>query len=171
MKLSLKKIIEVPSGSVPFSFGLDLSDLSFPQIVNMKAPFAARGKVRNAAGALELAGEMDVDMTCICDRCIQPYEVKRTMPVTANLAAELQDEDNPDIFPVSGDEVDLDEVFTTAFVLSMESKFVCSEDCEGICPKCGANLSDGDCHCGDEIDSRLAVLQQLLDGDEEATRE
>lgn len=166
MKLSLKKIIEVPSGKVPFSFGLDLSDLSYPQIVSMKAPFAVRGQVRNAAGALELAGEMDVDMICVCDRCTAHYEVKKTMPVTAYLADNLQDEENPDIFLVSGDEVDLDEVFTTAFVLSMDSKFICGEDCKGLCPTCGASLNDGSCRCGDEIDSRLAVLQQLLDRDE-----
>lgn len=170
MKLNLKKIIEEPSGTLPFSFELDLSELNFRQIVRMKAPLAVRGTVRSAAGALELTGEIGADMVCVCDRCIQPYELKITMPVTAYLSDELQDEENPDIFLTRGDEVDLDEVFTTAFVLNIDSKFICREDCKGLCPTCGADFNNGDCHCGGAIDSRLAVLEQLLVLDEEATK-
>ena len=34
----------------------------------------------------------------------------------------------------------------------------------GLCPKCGKNRNEGPCGCdGREIDSRLAVLQKLLD--------
>lgn len=165
MKLNVSKIIEMPSGILPFEFELNLSDLDFPQVESINGTFAVSGQVRNVAGALELGGTVDMDMTCICDRCLRQYEAKKTLPVTAYLADELQDEENSDIFLINGDEVDLDEVFTTAFVLSMDSKFVCREDCEGLCPKCGANLNDGPCDCGRETDSRLAVLQQLLDGD------
>lgn len=165
MKLNVSKIIEMPSGNLPFEFDLDLSDLDFPQVDSINKPFTVSGRVRNVAGALELDGAMDIDITCICDRCLRQYEVKKTLSVTAYLADELQDEENPDIFLINGDDVDLDEVFTTAFVLSMDSKFVCKEDCEGLCPRCGTNLNNGFCSCGGETDSRLAVLQQLLDGD------
>lgn len=163
MKLNISKISGSPSGNLPFEFELDLSALDFPQVEAAEGPLIARGQVRNVAGALELNGTLDVNMSCICDRCLRRYELKNNLPVTAYLANELQDEENPDIFLINGDEVDLDEVFTTAFVLSMDSKFICGEDCEGLCPKCGANLNDGPCGCTQEIDSRLAVLEQLLD--------
>ena len=59
-------------------------------------------------------------------------------------------------------QADLDEILTTAVVLNMDSKLLCSEDCKGLCPKCGADLNLGPCGCKPETDPRLAVLQQFL---------
>ena len=61
-----------------------------------------------------------------------------------------------------GDQADLDDILTTAVVLNMDSKLLCSEDCKGLCPKCGADLNLGPCGCKPEMDPRLAVLQQFL---------
>ena len=52
---------------------------------------------------------------------------------------------------------------TTTFVLNMDSKLLCSEDCKGLCSRCGANLNLGPCDCKPEPDPRFAALQQLLD--------
>ena len=82
------------------------------------------------------------------------------------LSEEIQDEDNPDIFPIEGDSADLDEIIMTAYVLSMESKMLCRPDCLGLCDKCGANLNNGPCSCRSEGDPRLAKLAQLLDSKE-----
>ena len=79
------------------------------------------------------------------------------------LAETLEDEENDDILLLDGGELDLEEVFTTDLVLAMEPKHVCSEECKGLCPKCGANLNDGPCQCRAEVDPRFAVLAQLLD--------
>ena len=58
--------------------------------------------------------------------------------------------------------LDLDEAVTTAFVLAMDTKNLCSEDCKGLCPKCGADLNLGPCGCRPEADPRWAALAQLL---------
>jgi len=129
----------------------------------MCGPALAKGQVINVAGALELRGEITVPMTCVCDRCISSFTVEKRLPVIAYLAEELSDEDNPDIFLLEDGSVDLDEVFLTAFLLAMESKIVCDEDCLGLCTTCGANLNEGPCTCPGEIDPRLAALQQLLE--------
>ena len=42
--------------------------------------------------------------------------------------------------------------------LAMPMKFVCKEDCKGLCYKCGADLNEGECGCSREIDPRLSVL-------------
>ena len=56
-------------------------------------------------------------------------------------------------------------ILSTLFILDMDSKFLCREDCKGLCPKCGKNLNLGPCGCGKETDPRFAVLEQLLDKD------
>jgi uncharacterized protein len=41
-------------------------------------------------------------------------------------------------------------------------KFVCREDCRGLCCKCGADLNEGSCRCkNEEIDSRMSVLLEF----------
>ena len=165
MRKNLNDIIGRPGAKKPFAFDLDLAGISFPQVEKLNTPFAATGYVENKAGALELVGEIQASITYICDRCMKHISISKTLPVTAHLAEELIDEENPDIFPVEDGAVDLDEIFTTAFVLAMESKFICDEDCAGLCTVCGADLNQDECICKKEVDPRLAALQQLLDKD------
>ena len=165
MRLHLNEIINVPGGEVPFSYGLDVSDLSFDGVASMSDTLSVSGKVRNIAGMLIMTARVTGDMTCICARCLDEFERNIDLDIEAVLADELQDEDNPDIFLLDGDYIDLDEVIITYFVLNMDQKFLCSEDCKGLCEKCGKNLNDGPCECRPDIDPRLAALQQLLDND------
>ena len=87
--------------------------------------------------------------------------------VDSLLAETLEDEENDEILLLDNGTVDLDEVFTTALVLAMDSKHVCSEDCKGLCATCGADLNEGPCGCKPEIDPRFAALAQLLDSETE----
>ena len=41
-------------------------------------------------------------------------------------------------------------------------KFLCSEDCKGLCPVCGTNLNKGECNCDTAVcDPRFAILRNL----------
>lgn len=163
MLLDLHDIIEMPGAGAPFSCELETERLDFPSVVRFVSAPYAEGMVKNSAGALSLTGTMKTKMLCVCDRCGEQYETEKSIDLNVPLAAELEDEENPDIFLIEGNELDLDEVLGTCFILEMDAKFLCSEDCKGLCSKCGANLNNGPCSCGREIDPRMAVLGQLLD--------
>lgn len=165
MRLNLRPIIRVPGASLPFRFELDLSGLDFYGEKPFAHPIRVSGTVRNAAGALELTGQAETTLELACDRCLKPFSQALALPVTTLLAEELEDEENDEIVLLENGEADLEEIFTTALVLSMDAKHVCSEDCKGLCPTCGANLNDGPCGCRKEVDPRLAALAQLLDKD------
>ena len=83
------------------------------------------------------------------------------------LSDELQDESNVDIVPLENDTVDVDELARTAFILEMDTKTLCSEDCKGLCPRCGADLNLGPCSCKKEVDPRLAALAKLLENNKD----
>jgi uncharacterized protein len=54
---------------------------------------------------------------------------------------------------------DVDLMVLEQIELSMPMKFVCREDCKGLCYQCGADLNEGACLCkNEETDSRLSVL-------------
>ena len=162
MRLNLKDIIEVPGKSVPFECIIEPELISFNSIAEFKCAPKASGRVSNKAGVLLLEGVMDTDTVCICDRCGEEFESATRLDLEA-VIGENADEDDPDIFPLYGDEADLDEIISTLFILGMDTKMLCREDCKGLCPNCGKNLNYGPCECRKEKDPRFAVLEQLLD--------
>ena len=89
------------------------------------------------------------------------------MTLDSLVAQELEDEENDEILLLEGTELDLDQVVTEAFVLAMDTKNLCSDDCKGLCAGCGANLNVEPCRCRPEVDPRLAALAQLLDKEAE----
>lgn len=165
MQLNLREIINIPGGKVPFQFELDLSEMTFNSVEMFKAPVRVSGQVANAGGVLTLTAEVDTQLVCVCARCLIQFENLVHFDVDVTLAESTQDEDDPDVYLLEGDSIDVDEVIVTAFVLNMEQRFLCREDCQGLCEKCGADLNEGHCNCKANIDPRLAVLGQLLEND------
>lgn len=165
MLLGLSKIIDCPGQSIPFSVSVDLSDLCYGVSYPVSEPVLARGTVRNTAGVLMMEGQVRTTIHGICDRCAGSFDREVTFPIDVVLVTELANEENEDewVFPLEGDSADLDDIVRTVFVLNLDSKLLCKEDCKGLCPKCGKNLNDGPCNCQKELDPRFAALKQLLE--------
>jgi uncharacterized protein len=54
-----------------------------------------------------------------------------------------------------------------SILLELPIRFLCKENCMGLCAKCGANLNEGDCGCSKEAgDPRWDDLKKLLSKDE-----
>ena len=164
MLLGLSKIIDCPGASVPFSASVDLSDLQFGTCCPAVEPVTASGTVRNTAGVLVMTGSVNAHLEGVCDRCAAEFSRDVEYPINAVLVTELADEENEDewVFPLEGDSADLDDIIRTVFVLNLDSKLLCREDCKGLCCRCGKNLNDGPCNCQKELDPRFAALKQLL---------
>ena len=165
MLLGLSKIIDCPGQSVPFSTSIDLSDLRFGTSYPVSESVVAEGVVRNTAGVLMMTGSIRTCLHGVCDRCTAPFEREVHLPLDVVLVTELADEDHEDekVFPLEGDSADLEDIIRTVFVLNMDSKLLCKDDCKGLCCGCGRNLNEEACTCQKEIDPRLAALKQLLE--------
>ena len=164
MRLGLSQIIDRPGESISYSAVVDLSDLQYGTCFPVTEPVKASGTVRNTAGVLVMKGEITTCIHGICDRCAAEFDREMEIPIDAVLVTELANEENEDewVFTLEGDSADLDDIVRTIFVLNMDSKLLCSDDCKGMCCRCGKNLNDGPCSCEKEIDPRLAALKQLL---------
>ena len=165
MLLGLSKIIDCPGASVPFSTSVDLSDLCFGVSYPVSEPVKAEGMVRNTAGVLVMTGEITTCIHGTCDRCASPFDREIDLPINVVLVTEMANEENEDewVFPLEGDSADLDDIVRTVFVLNLDSKLLCKEDCQGLCHRCGKNLNEGPCNCQKELDPRFAALKQLLE--------
>ena len=165
MLLGLSKIIDSPGSSVAFSTSVDLSDLRYGVSYPVSEPVLAQGTVRNTAGVLLMKGSITTTIHGVCDRCAEDFHRKIDFPIDVVLVTELSNEENEDewVFPLEGDSADLDDIVRTVFVLNLDSKLLCKDDCKGLCHRCGKNLNDGPCGCQKELDPRFAALRQLLE--------
>ena len=165
MLLGLSKIIDCPGASVPFSVSIDLSDLLYGESYPVSEPVLAEGMVRNTAGVLVMTGSIHTTIHGVCDRCAADFDRFVEFPLDVVLVTELSNEENEDewVFPLEGDSADLVDIVRTVFVLNLDSKLLCKDDCKGLCCRCGKNLNDGPCNCQKELDPRFAALKQLLE--------
>ena len=165
MLLGLSKIIDCPGASVPFSTSVDLSDLQYGESFPVNEPVLASGTVRNTAGVLMMTGTVHTTIHGVCDRCARDFERIVDIPIDVVLVTELTNEENEDewVFPLVGDNADLEDIVRTVFVLNLDSKLLCKPDCKGLCCRCGKNLNIESCICEKELDPRFAALKQLLE--------
>lgn len=165
MRLDLKNIIRTPGASMPFAFSMDLSDLDWNGEKPITKPVEVEGTVRNMAGALVLNCRLSTMLDLTCDRCTKPFSREKVVSYETLLASELEEEDSDEIVLLDEEELDADELLRDVFVLAMDSKHLCSEDCKGLCPGCGADLNTEPCRCKKEVDPRLAGLAKFFEQD------
>lgn len=88
----------------------------------------------------------------ICDRCTEPYqwpfEIQSSLlckPLTRD-PVEMEEEDEGLIY-FTKQELHLDQIIREQIFLALPMQYTCDENCQGLCPGCGANLNDGDHDC------------------------
>ncbi len=60
---------------------------------------------------------------------------------------------------------DISEIVRQMIILAVGMKPLCSEDCKGLCPRCGVNLNEETCSCQrTRIDPRWHGLEKLRNG-------
>ena len=128
------------------------------------------GKITNSAGYMRLSLTADLPYIGQCARCLDEVsgvfslEFERTV-VTEGMVSEEKLEESVDEYIVLNDgKLELDDAVKEELLIDFPRKLLCSDDCEGLCPKCGKPKKEGDCGCViKEIDPRLEVLKKLLD--------
>lgn len=163
MVIDVRPILHTPGKRLDFRFELDLSDLEFDGRRPAVRPVAVEGEVRNTADLLELALTARTTLDAVCDRCGKRFPLEKEIEYRCMLAEELQNEESDEIVLLEDGKADAGDLARTAFILGMDSKTLCSEDCKGLCPRCGADLNLGPCSCKREPDPRLAALASLLE--------
>lgn len=72
------------------------------------------------------------------------------------------DEQNDDIYHYAGDHLDLAPMLREQLILAAPMHPLCTEECRGLCPRCGKDLNDGPCQCAAEpIAGPFDILRKL----------
>jgi uncharacterized protein len=71
------------------------------------------------------------------------------------------DPDDEEAYPIVDDQLDLRPMVHDAVVLELPLAPLCREDCQGLCPQCGADRNTEQCDCVAPRDPRWANLDVL----------
>ena len=173
MKLDLRPLL---AGDRLLEFDYELlldadseDTVSFLADVDFPSPMKVSGEITNTAGYMRMTRTMSVDYGAQCARCLSPVTGQFTLDLEKtvaprNLLGDL-DEDKLDEFAIIEDGfLDMDEQLREQLEMEFPMRFLCREDCKGLCPKCGKNLNEGECSCDHtEIDPRMEPLRKLLE--------
>ena len=164
MVLDLNEIFSSDVESIDIDYTLDLSDVLESGRKIFDKPIPIIGHVENRAGVVRCSYVADIVMSAVCDRCLKEFDIFSKQKFSSILLSDANDEENTEHYICDGAVLDFYDMARTDVVLWMPSKFLCSEDCEGLCSNCGAKLEDGKCSCvSDTVDPRMAKLKELLE--------
>lgn len=103
-----------------------------------------------------------------CARCLDPISSEIEVELTELFAYPDSTTDNTtdedEVSKMIDDKIDLEPLVRDALVLALPLVPLCSEDCQGLCPGCGAKWADLEPGHGHEtIDPRWAALAERLE--------
>ena len=132
------------------------------------------GVLTDNSGYMRLRLKAELAYHGECARCLAPVDgvfsldFERTVTVEGTIDEEKLEELADEYVVLNGHELDVDDPLCEELILSFPLRLLCSEDCQGLCPKCGKPKRDGDCGCDlREVDPRLAVLKHFFDEGED----
>jgi uncharacterized protein len=111
-----------------------------------------------------LAGALET----VCCRCLKPvvHEIDLELdtlylPAEEGMPEDLEAERDDSAVGYYRDEIELGRFLRSELVLNLPLRYICSEDCRGLCPACGVDLNSGSCKCERPIDPRFGKLAEL----------
>ncbi len=117
---------------------------------------------------IRITGKIEGRFEVSCHRCLKPVELPLNEQVDIFLIAEEQDSvdeekelEREDLVYefFDGEVIEIDQLVAEQIFLALPVKVLCSEECKGICPGCGANLNDEKCKC--KVDDRKSPFAKL----------
>lgn len=114
-----------------------------------------------------VTGEGSVTLNIPCGRCLEmvetpvDYVIERELDF--NEGNEQSDERLEEMSYIDGYHLDVDKLVYMEILINMPLRVLCSDNCKGLCIKCGANLNQGECGCDrEQLDPRMSVIQDIF---------
>ena len=120
------------------------------------------------ADNIRVTGKIEGSLEVDCHRCLRTFSFPLNEDVDIFLIEEErtpeEDEKELEVEDLTyeffdGEVIEIDQLIAEQIFLALPVKVLCSEDCKGICPNCGANLNEEACQC--KADNRQSPFAKL----------
>lgn len=146
-------------------------DVQLDDDIKVIGPIDGHVRMRRTNQGLLVDGWANLTLELSCTRCLKTFE----QPMRVNFEEQfyptvdvvsgmpLPPFDEEEIFPIDAHhQVDLTEMIRQNVLLALPIVTLCQENCQGLCSQCGHDLNLGPCECKPEVDTRLSILEKLL---------
>ncbi|MGE5613517.1 MAG: YceD family protein [Bacillota bacterium] len=164
MKVDISDILMVNGASMKLDFSEEPEEKEPVAGFILDSDLSFSGTLTNYNGIITLEGYLKTSYIGECYRCLRmtgrTLEIKIKEDYTGNVP-----EGEVDIYCFERKILDIGKAFYDNIILSLPMKHLCSEQCKGLCGRCGANLNEGQCGCGEEkaVDPRMEGLSAFLE--------
>ena len=141
-------------------------DGAFPEIEFLGERYEFPSGVHVAAGwrydgeGIIVTGRFEAETPVTCARCLTDF----TYTIGFKFAEYYKKQPEEGMYAYQDEIIDLIPMLEDNVVVNLPTKLLCYEDCKGLCSQCGADLNQGRCNCGTELDesSPFSVLSEKL---------
>ena len=124
------------------------------------------GELGGAGDAVRVTGTISCLVHSRCARCLGSVRAPLEARVDEVFARE-PDAEYPDRYLLDGYYLDPEPMIHEALLLALPLRFLCREDCLGLCPVCGSNRNLALCACPEgEIRNPFAAIIVPNEGEE-----
>ncbi len=123
---------------------------------------------------LLVKGEIHASLLLPCSRCLEESSCRvdvefldeyLPLEILEREGGEVEVSQEKAALSFYGEVIDTEALYLEKIYLSLPMKPLCSQDCKGLCPRCGINLNQQSCQCHwEEVDPRWEPLKALKDG-------
>jgi len=166
--INLRSVIEQGVGASFITEGtyesgtLELGDLKFHPL----SPAIYELTLINAGEGVHASGTVALEARTLCVRCLREFDLRVEGKLEEVYYREPTTDEHGDELPLIGDDdsIDIEPLVRESLLVEFPFAPLHDEDCAGLCSRCGADLNEGDCACGDEPDPNhpFANLKDIL---------
>ena len=189
MDLLTPKIVDITEEGLSLSGDLTGEELGLTDAdLSIRGAVAVGLDLRAIERTIYVTGVVEGTAVRQCVRCLKDFddplafslrvayerEAKTTVPpakrdnvskkkMTTDPEVE-EKEQNDDLYHFVGDHLDLAPMLREQLILASPMHPLCSEECLGLCARCGKDLNESPCRCGEEpTGSPFEVLRTMKD--------
>ena len=151
------------------TYAPDVSQAGPLQVIGIAERIEEHRGPRDIVDDIRLRARFQGSFELLCARCLDPIAhhadqrfdlIFKPAGVDAEQGERAISEAETEIGYYEESGLLLEDVVREQVLLSLPDRSLCGEDCKGLCPRCGENLNQAECHCKPETaDPRWSALQ------------
>lgn len=162
MKINIASVLKNSGALMSFSGVVDMGKFEFMgSNLSFESPVSVSGNISNLGGTLEISAKITGEYSTECSRCCEVIKKKIDIDLSESINEDFSGADE-ECFSISGTVLDIEGAVKAYIYNNIPLKFLCSENCKGLCPVCGTNLNIKECNCDTaDYDPRFAIFRNL----------
>ena len=158
------KISNLSDGSYNYKFEGEVAE------IGLSEPYTGKYKTKIELSKFQdqiiLNSETKIKAGMVCDRCGEEYDqvIKSEHKMVYLLRGNEEENESIDVVYLNADadKINIKNDVRDYVLLAIPMKKLCTDECKGLCYKCGKNLNEGACDCNEsEIDEKWKPLLKL----------